>query len=294
MLTQFQQNIKLNVVAKGSDAFFKDGPKPEFVKAYAEGTQTEYEISMLHGLEDRVVRALENLFPSKKILPYNIPSFLSGALSFQTLGQKMGNLDINVAYLQQTLHREALRLMESSEAKSLIEAKNLLLSLLHLQPEDPVTLYNLACADSLIGNINSAFSYLHQSIQQGYNNLVHMCQDPDLAALRGREEWHNLVIALKAKLSGGEQKEAPKVAEPPVEVPKVEPEVPKVEPPVEIPKVEPPKIEVPKVEESKVPAPKFATELEALHDMGFLDDSVLIPALEKFGSIDAALTNLFE
>jgi tetratricopeptide (TPR) repeat protein len=259
LLNQFQQNIKLSVVAKGQDAFFKDGPKPEFVKAYAEGTQTEYEISMLHGLEDRVVRALESLFPSKKILPYNLPSFLSGALSFQTLGERVGNLDINVAHLQQTLHREALRLMESPEAKSLLEAKNLLLSLLHLQPEDPVTLYNLACADSLIGNISSALSYLRQSIHQGYNNLVHMCQDPDLAALRGLEEWHNLVALLKEKL-GAAQPKVPKVEEPKVESPKVE--APKVEPPkVEPPKVEPPKVEPPKVEAPKVvPAPKFANE----------------------------------
>jgi len=215
----------------------------------------------------------------------------------------MGDLDINVANLQQTLHREALRLMELPEAKSLIEAKNLLLSLLQLQPEDPVTWYNLACADSLMGNVKSAFAYLQESIQRGYNNLVHMCQDPDLAPLRGLEEWNNLVALLKAKINGVEspKEEEPKIPE--VEKPQALVEVPKVEVPVEVPKVEVPKVEVPKVEVPKVEvpvveAPKVPTELETqlttLHDMGFLDDSVLIPALEKYGSIDAALTNLFD
>jgi hypothetical protein len=269
MLDQFKDApiTKLSVSDKTPGKYFKDGPEPEVVKLVEvnKNSQQESPAEVPEGFEAKVTRAIENLFPSKKILPYNIPTFLSGVVSFETLGEQIGNLDVDISRLVDALHREAIRLMESTDKHVLTKARDLLLSQLIIQSENPVVLYNLACAEALIGNVNESFEWLQKAIQHGYSNLAHMCQDPDLVALRGREEWHKLVTSMKDALA---PKEEVKVEEP-VPVPA----------PVEVPK-------------ERNLAPELRLQLEVLHDMGFLDDSILIPSLQEFGSVDAALTNL--
>jgi tetratricopeptide (TPR) repeat protein len=53
-----------------------------------------------------------------------------------------------------------------------------------VQPRDELTLYNLACAYSLDGQLEKALDALEESIKAGFNDYRHMEGDPDLKALR--------------------------------------------------------------------------------------------------------------
>lgn len=52
-----------------------------------------------------------------------------------------------------------------------------------------VPLYNIACCDALMGDVQSALSYLEQAIQAGYRDADHMKNDEDLASLRELPEF---------------------------------------------------------------------------------------------------------
>ena len=65
--------------------------------------------------------------------------------------------------------------------------------LLHLRPEDPYVLYNLACSYSLLNNIDQAFTIIKMAIVFGYKDFDYLREDPDLTNLladkRFREYW---------------------------------------------------------------------------------------------------------
>jgi len=66
----------------------------------------------------------------------------------------------------------------------------------------PVCLYNLACCDSLLGNTDSALSFLARAIDAGYHDVAHMQKDSDLNNIR-------LTSAYKLLLSGIVEAPAP-------------------------------------------------------------------------------------
>jgi hypothetical protein len=53
-----------------------------------------------------------------------------------------------------------------------------------LQPNDPMTHYNLACSYSLTERYNSAFAALEHSLNLGYYDFKWLAKDPDLSNLR--------------------------------------------------------------------------------------------------------------
>jgi len=58
--------------------------------------------------------------------------------------------------------------------------------------------YNTACSFALAGSKDSAFYYLKQSIESGWNNVNHMQQDTDLATLRADPRWKACVEKAKS------------------------------------------------------------------------------------------------
>lgn len=273
MLSHSKNSLKLHVVESGNKKFFRDGPAPEVVKVYGEkGQENEGDFQAEIA---KVTSALASLFPANKILPYNIPSFLSGIISLQTTGANQVDLDIdfNLGRIANTLHREAMRLFELADKKSVAQAKRILLSQLTLNPVDCVTLYNLACADALLANADMAVEWLKKAVANGYSNFEHMLQDGDLSSLRERADFLGLVP--KPAAAPAPQVDV-KIPEP---VPEVKPE----------PVPEPAQPQPEKVEDATL-----SLQLQTLHEMGFLDDSVLMPALQQHGSIDAALSALFQ
>lgn len=66
-------------------------------------------------------------------------------------------------------------------------------------PEDELMLYNLACAQSRLGNQRGAAESLKQALHAGFAEWSHLEQDPDLGALRQHESWES-VTALRDTL----------------------------------------------------------------------------------------------
>jgi len=284
MLHLFSESrlVKINVVSKNSKKFFRDGPAPEVVGLFKDEAPAQE-----NSVADFATRALESLFPNGKILPYNMPSFLleDGAVEIKTNPDDTVDLKTDIKKFFSALTTEACRLMETPQAQgALTKAKQLLAAQQILDPCQPITSYNLACVEALTGNAQQAFQWLEQACQNGYQNLSWMVQDPDLAALRGREEWDNLIAKLKSVTNST----AP-VQETPVPVPE-----PVSEPQVAVPEVTQPQVlEVASGEpEAALDTDKWASQLQVLHDMGFLSDSLLIPSLEKHGSVEGALADL--
>jgi len=113
------------------------------------------------------------------------------------------------------LHRAALKCLDSNDKAVLQKGKDMLLKILNLVPGDKIALYNLACAESLLGNVTEAIATLEQSIDAGYHDLSHMINDPDFNNIKDTEGFKKLVKKLEKIL-------VPEKQEEPVHIPKVQ------------------------------------------------------------------------
>jgi len=94
------------------------------------------------------------------------------------------DLDVNIPMLFDLLHSKALDLLKIGGIDSIKKGKEYLISMLQLIPDHTITLYNLACAESLLNNIHEAMQTLEKAILSGFNNLEHMLNDTDLMNIR--------------------------------------------------------------------------------------------------------------
>jgi len=237
------QTVKLYIRDSTDKKYFKDGPAPEVLFFYnTPDKQPLSDEERVKILRTRIPKCLESLFLDHKILPHNLPSFLEGVVKVTNLPDNQVELDVDIELLRKCLDKTALMFMETSETVE--KGRNLLKSLLVLDPEDHRTLYNLACAESLLGNVHEAIASLRSAVQFGWNNLSHMLVDADLANIRQTEAFQQLVQTLKTKL------------------------MTKTPAPVPAPKT--------------IAHTRYPQELITLHDMGFVQDNVIIPLLERF------------
>jgi len=155
-------------------------------------------------------------------------------------------------------------------------------------------MYNIACAECLLGNIPESVSCLEKAIDLGYSNVSHMLNDSDLDNIRDR--LSDFVARINSRnvtsIPGINCQEIipPPVSEPVVPLPNPqEPPKPPSEPtpPVEV---------VPPVENTPPKQPtKWAAELEVLHDIGYFDDELLITFLERTkGSVEQTVLSLID
>jgi tetratricopeptide (TPR) repeat protein len=294
--------LKLRVVErKKPGEYFKDGPAPEPVRLYKteQGEEKTIEDKNLEYLKSFIPNFLKEFFPSKSILPHNIPEFLNKCIHLLPLSNNLVDLNIDLSELYNTIHTQGLSSLENNQFE---RAKSLFSFLTGLRPNDPICHYNLACSESLLNENEEALNHLKKSIELGYNDFGHMSTDPDLSNLR--TNLPQKFDELKPK----------KVEQDPVPVPEPK-EVPKPEP-QEVPKPEPQ--EVPEPEQQEVPEPepeivipnlsdsmlmdpellregrkKWERELKILHELGFLSDSILIPLLStNGGSVETTVSEL--
>jgi len=54
-------------------------------------------------------------------------------------------------------------------------------------------IYNLACCEALLGNIDSALNYLAQAMSNGFRNVEHIINDEDLTSLRVLPAFQTLI-----------------------------------------------------------------------------------------------------
>ncbi len=76
--------------------------------------------------------------------------------------------------------------------------------LVRLAPENPTVHYNLACSLALLGRPGGALQALARAVDLGYDDVLHLLDDPDLASLRGEPRFRELVTLLER--GGGEPK----------------------------------------------------------------------------------------
>jgi len=132
-----------------------------------------------------------------------------------------------------------------------------------LVPEDITGTYNLACAESLLGNREEAVKMLRRAVDLGYGNLPHLLADSDLENIRDMKEFVEIVTELKVRQTPPEMvytepiqhlknRKRPRVPEPVKEQENVkEPEPVKAPEPI----LEPVKVPEPVPEPVKVPEP---------------------------------------
>ncbi len=69
-----------------------------------------------------------------------------------------------------------------------------------INPQDELTLYNLACAYALAGGkTTEAIEALEASVKAGFNDYQHVEKDPDLDSIRADERYLRLIERLKQK-----------------------------------------------------------------------------------------------
>jgi len=283
---QDQAIYRVNVV-DGDGNYFKDGPKPELVTVYSEMGNVPQPESQWPDLQQRVTKALENLFAGGKILPLNLPTFLQDILKIKVRDDNTVDLDVDINAFSNALHRRAYDLLGNPTRAEILEAKSYLLSQLILEPSNAIASYNLACAYSLLEQEQAALDALRKSIELGYHDTEHMSTDPDLKRLQGLPEFQKLLVLAT---------EVPEVElPPPIVVPEVKEPilVPEVKEPIVVPEVKEAEPEPEPVVEVRPEFQRWETELKVLGDMGFLNQSILVQTLDKTGgSVEQALMDL--
>lgn len=64
--------------------------------------------------------------------------------------------------------------------------------------------YNLACAQSLAGNVAEGLAALQQSVNNGWDRMNYILEDPDLNALRDDPAYAAIIEKTKANIAAGE------------------------------------------------------------------------------------------
>jgi len=198
------QPIKL-YIAEGIQPYFKDGPLAEPQYFYVENKeQIKEEIKeqpeLLERIQQVVPQTLQHLFKGERILPYDFPEWVKEAIQIKRI-PVIGNevdIDIDIEKLFDSMHKQSLKLLSDAKNIPFIQqAKVILQDMLTIIPKHAITLYNLSCAEALLGNAKEALSALRDSIVAGYSNFEHMEKDEDLANIRNTPEFQELVSTLK-------------------------------------------------------------------------------------------------
>jgi tetratricopeptide (TPR) repeat protein len=104
-------------------------------------------------------------------------------------------ISLAISYAAVGRHQDALKLLEE---RRVLQAK--------LGPDHPDMLYNIACLHATIAKSNGriaqagvAVEWVKKAIAAGYKNAQLMKTDPDLAALRDRDDFKKVVTDLEAE-----------------------------------------------------------------------------------------------
>lgn len=76
------------------------------------------------------------------------------------------------------------------------QAEAVLTVAVEIHDDRPASWYNLACASARAGHEKRAMEALERAVAAGFNDAAHLGSDPDLASLRGREDFRRLLARL--------------------------------------------------------------------------------------------------
>ncbi len=77
------------------------------------------------------------------------------------------------------------------------QARNAWQKSLQLNPEQPGVHYNLACAETMLGNSTGALRHLDQALRQGYHDYTSVAENPDLASLHNEPAFQEMLRQLR-------------------------------------------------------------------------------------------------
>eukprot|EP01130_Rhizamoeba_saxonica_P002072 TRINITY_DN1187_c0_g1_i1.p1 TRINITY_DN1187_c0_g1~~TRINITY_DN1187_c0_g1_i1.p1 ORF type:complete len:314 (+),score=83.29 TRINITY_DN1187_c0_g1_i1:38-979(+) len=166
-------------------------------------------------------------------------------------------------------------------AQKLLERKESLNRFLEISPNDNIALYNMACLESLLGNIEVAVGFLCRSVAAGYKGVDHMIKDSDLDNIKHTEKFAEIVNNLGRdwNYEQNTQDHFPQTITLQY-APKTEDEEPVIEDDTTTIEDNTPTFEdVDPVEEHN----QWEQKLKVLNEMGFHDNEFLVQLLDQFG-----------
>jgi len=335
--------IKIHISEVRDGRYFRDGPPAQKLFFHEDNNMKPVVPVHAEVLSSSVSKCLEQFFPNGRILPFNIPSFLNKIITVKYIsgkGDAVVDIDVDIGKLGDAIHNRGMRLLDEKQYKdssSTFRAQGI------LQPQNPIPFYNVACVESLQGNLDEAILNLNTSIDKGYRNLAHMLNDEDLAGIRHTDQWNAVCSRLKTLIYEENPPEKEEINQPK----ELQPEPTKVPEKVEVPQIPPPKPELPEQlklpqipqpepeptkepetvegpkpalpeqlklpeipqpppQPVKVPEPEvrlpdsvlltpYFQELEVLHDIGYLNDTIVVPILEKHkGNVQQTVLELLD
>jgi tetratricopeptide (TPR) repeat protein len=113
--------------------------------------------------------------------------------------REVRDLDVKIAFMEGIVQRdpqyiEALQILGDHYTQrgrydhSLTVDKQLS----HLEPQNPLVFYNLACSYSLNGDLDLAAAALEEALALGYRDFKWLARDPDLQKLRKHPVYRNI------------------------------------------------------------------------------------------------------
>jgi len=284
--------IKLTISeGKNFPQYYRDGPVPEFRSLYISNDDKQEELDPQRGAElnDKIQAVLLKLTKRDKIIPHHLPAFVARFVKVKILDQEgpESDLDVDVTGLIGALFKESYNLIRPGNNENLEKAKTYLECILTISPiEQPAlltsSLYNMACVESLLGNLESSVQYLDRAVVSGYHDAKHIRSDSDLDNIRGLESYKSVLVKL-LKLSLEVQqceKAEEELKTPVVEVPKqeeIKKETPVVKEEAQVAKEEKPEVkqETPAIKEqdSLIILTKnwYPDQFKTLVEMGFAE-----------------------
>ena len=97
--------------------------------------------------------------------------------------------------VQDLVEQTASEILQLFDEERYEQAEQKCAVMIQLRPNSPTAYYNLACAQSRLGKLDTAVQALSHSVLMGFRDQKHMLQDPDLNNLHSRPEWKDLTAA---------------------------------------------------------------------------------------------------
>lgn len=85
------------------------------------------------------------------------------------------------------------QVQKAFDARDYRKAADLLERQLQSSPNDPVVLYNAACAWSRLGDLDKSGERLYKAVQAGFMDFAHMERDPDLEPMRDHPVYRQIL-----------------------------------------------------------------------------------------------------
>jgi tetratricopeptide (TPR) repeat protein len=102
------------------------------------------------------------------------------------------------------LYRLSIDCLASMDRNRILLGRGYILKMLEMVPNHMVALYNLACANSLLGNIDEAINNLERAIDMGYRDLEHILNDQDFNNIKYTTRFANIIRTLRIIINPSE------------------------------------------------------------------------------------------